>query len=289
MEQPVPEIHATDPIALLRIERYLAPGHDPAALGRRMAAVYRCWEARAGLDLVALAAGFLGRLNKSETPIGRVCLQAAAAVADWGGHPYHSAGHHAEVATNAMVLAEIAARLGQPVSGDPQALLLAGALAHDLGYEPAHGPQTRFAAEAGSAEALDVISARNGLPGADREALSALILATEPTSRAVLGIMSSPDRSALDVPAPLQTLTRRPELVGLAAMLSDADLLSSTGLTMGWHRVQLRRLERETGHSISPAEDERFFDRIVGADFLSPGGRYFSANLARIRQGAANV
>jgi len=257
---------------------------DPAWLGRRMATLYRCWDSGGTLDLVALTAGFLDQLGLTNDPIGRVCLHVAKDVAHWGGHPYHSAQHHAEVATNAMVLTEVASRIGQPIPPHQRTILLAGSLAHDIGYELVPSSRAHFGAEAKSAATLDVINARYGVERADREALRCLILATEPSFRARLAKLLSQPGSLVDVPAPLHPLAAQPQLVELAAVLSDADLLSSAGLTVHWHRVQLDRLERELGHHIAPAEDLWFFEQIVGDDFLSPGGHHFLPNLVRIRQ-----
>jgi hypothetical protein len=257
---------------------------EPASLGRSMTALYRCWDRRARLDLEALTAGFLDRLGRAGDPIGRACLQVAGDVTRWGGHPYHSTQHHAEVATNTMVLIEIASRIGQPIPPRQRAVLLAASLAHDIGYEPDDGQRARFAAEAHSARTADVINCRYGLDQTDRVALGCLILATEPAFRPQLAQLLRRPGALADVPAPLQMLVEQPELTQLAAVLSDADLLSSVGLTLCWHRVQLNRLERELGQRILPADDLRFFERIVGEDFLSSGGRHFSSNLARIRR-----
>jgi hypothetical protein len=278
-----------DVLALLETVRSGEPGGDPCMpapdwLGRRMAALYSRWDRRARFDLVALTVGFLDRLGMADAPIGRACVQVAGAVADWKGHPYHSTQHHAEVATNAMVLTEVAGRFGQPVPRHQRAILLAGSLAHDIDYEPVRSPQTRFVAEARSARTMDVINIRCGLDQADREALRCLILATEPAFRARLTLLLSRPGSRSGVPRRLHPLVAQPALAELAAILSDADLLSSSGLTLRWHQVQLARLERELGRRIPAAEDLRFFEQVVGDNFLSPGGRHFLPNLARIRR-----
>jgi hypothetical protein len=251
---------------------------DPAWLGGRMAELYSSWTDPAKLDLTAVAEGFLRRLDHLEDPIGQACLQAAADVGRWRGLPYHSVSHHAEVATNAMVMTEVARRGGQSIPLRDRALLLASALAHDLNYKAG---LPRFATETEAAQALDLISAQCGVPGPDREMLKCLILATEPGFRSCLAALSGSDLGN-DVPQSLYALVAQPALAGLAVTLSDADLLSSAGLTEDWHRVQLERLQSETGCHISPADDVRFFERLVGADFLSRGGRFFSPNHKRI-------
>jgi len=256
---------------------------DPARLGRRMAALYADWDRARQPDLPTLAVGLL-RSNgiPPDAPLAGACLAAAQAVAAWGGLPYHSATHHAEVATNATVLLELAARQGQPVSSHARALLLAACLGHDLHYQP---NVPRFAAEHVAAEALDAMAAAAGCDAADRQAIRALVIATEPGLRlrqgGPLGAPLDPTAATLlDAPA------IDPALAALAEILSDADLLSSVGLTAGWYRVQQQRLEREAGRPYETGESERFFSDIVGPDFLSAPGRVFSGNLAVIRRTA---
>ena len=258
-------------------------------LGLRMAALYCYWQNTAGPDLVRLAAAFITHIGLTAgTPIARTCLQAAAAVAKWQGRAYHSARHHAEVATNAMVLAAISARQGAPVSAHDLGILLAAALAHDIDWQPTPDQRSRFAAEAKSAAVLDRIAAACGLGADDRRAIRVLVMATEPYSRAgMAALLAAPDRGiglpSGDRGTALSVLAAEPSLLHLASLLSDADLLSSAGLTRAWSRVQWQRLARESERPAKPADWEHFFDAIVGADFLSRAGRHFSANLARIR------
>ena len=252
-------------------------------LGARMAALYRCWNGRAPVHLVALTAALLRWFGGLELPLGRACLLLAEKVAAWGGHAYHSAVHHAEVVTNAAVLATLAERLGHKLPTEHVMPLLAAALAHDYQYMPGRETTQRFEAEQVSAAAIDEVACRCGVSDGERRDIGLLILATEPRSRRFLA-----SGGRCEAPAPLAPLVPRPELVGLAAVLSDADLLSSAGLSMRWHQVQLARLERELGFPILPAEDAAFFSEIVGDDFLSLGGRYFTPNLVRIRAAACH-
>ncbi len=264
---------------------------DAARLGRRMTVLYASWQHGRPPDLAALAAGLLHRnAIAADGPVGRTCLGAAHAVAAWGGLPYHSATHHAEVAVNAMVMVELQARMGRPIGAHETSLLLAACLSHDLYYQPSVARE-RFAAERVAADALDAIATEAGAGAADRAAMRALVVATEPRLRlragGPLGAPLAPKAAKL-----LGTGTRRtgmkgavdPVLASLAAILSDADLLSSVGLTTEWYRVQETRLAQEAGRPAPPGESGRFFRDIVGPDFLSAPGRAFSANLAAIRQ-----
>lgn len=256
---------------------------NAARLGRRMAALYATWQ-RDGLpDMVVFATGMLKRNGiGTDGPVARTCLAAARAVAAWGGLPYHSASHHAEVTTNAMVLVELAHRRGQTIERHATALLLAACLSHDLYYSPTVA-RVRFAAENTAAEALDALAAAAGCDAADRQAMRALVIATEPLLRlrpgGPLGAPLEPRAARL-----LGRPSVEPALTALAAILSDADLLSSVGLTVAWYRVQETRLEQEADRPAEAVDGERFFSDIVGPDFLSDAGRVFSANLAAIRR-----
>ncbi len=234
-----------------------------------MAALYRVWVGRGGVDLAGLATCLLEPLGLGPDPLAATCHALAAAVTRWGGLPYHSALHHAEVATNAAVLADLAAWSGQPRPARRRALLLAACLGHDYLYRPGGA---RFAAEAASA---DAVARRCGCGGADRDDLRRLILLTEPGCRHGLsGGALVPCLPSLDPVSP--------DLASLAATLSDADLLSTAGLTWRWSRMQQGRLGRELGRTLTPAENLAFLEGIVGPGFLSPGGRAFDPNLRRI-------
>ena len=162
-------------------------------------------------------------------------------------------------------------------------LLIASALAHDIYYDPGPPMKPRFAAERRSAAALAALAESCRVVEPDRALMTALIVATEPMFRSSLRCMLRGEAIA-DLPDDLALLRRQRASLEMAAILSDADMLSSVGLNQSWHRTQVGRLERELGRPIPLAEDIAFFDAIVGDGFLSPGGAMFDVNLRRIRQ-----
>jgi hypothetical protein len=265
------------------VEGQLLQPLDARSLGLKMADLYECWDGPAGFDLPAITAEFLRRLDQLDSPVGATCLHLAAELERWGGHDYHSARHHAEVATNAMILTEHAVARANPFSNQQRALLLAAGLAHDIYFDPTSSSKdSRFEAERQAAAALETAALLCGVPAPERATLRDLILATEPGFRIQLSALL---RGELDIAAEAELcIPANQPMAAMAGVLSDADLLSSVGLTMDWHLKQLHRLERELGRLISPAEDLRFFEAIVGPDFLSSGGRVFSENLNRIRE-----
>jgi hypothetical protein len=182
-----------------------------------------------------------------------------------------------------MLIAELDRWLGHPVDPHHAVLLLASALGHDLYYDRLTAPAPPFTLETKSARALAEIADRCGVAPGDRRALTCLVLATEPSFRACLRELLQGGCADRELPAWLLPITTEPILAVLAAILSDGDLLSSAGLTRQWHEVQVARLERERGRRMGAQDDAEFLDGIVGPGFLSPGGRYFEPNLARLR------
>ena len=198
----------------------------------------------------------------------------------WRGHPYHSVGHHAEVACTATTLACLS-QPGVPRPGEHGChLLLCAALGHDFGFLP-QATRKPFQLEQMAADATAAAMLEAGAPHADAAAAALLILATEPSARAALRKLAGGDASAL--PAPLAGLAVSADLAGLAFLLSDSDLLPSSGLTRGWSAVQADRLDRETGRTASPQEFLAFLDRLVGPRFISLQARCMDPNLQDIR------
>lgn len=257
---------------------------EPRLLGLRMAALYRSWQQNAGPDLGRLTEGLLADIGLAAgAPLACTCRAAAEAVSRWKGSAYHSARHHAEVATNAMVVAAISSHRGYPLPRHDLGLLLAAALAHDI-YWNSEAAQTRFAAETRSAEALADIAAECGVAAADRAAMRVLVMVTDPQSRADLAGLVDGTGTRRELLPPLASVAGNQRLLRLAALLSDADLLSSAGLTLAWTRVQGERLSVENQAPLGTAVWQHFFDAIVGPNFLSVGGQHFAPNLARIRR-----
>lgn len=272
-------LDATDVLACCRA----VPLPEAAEIAGCLTATYRHWDRQGDAGLVELTQRFVDQLGAGRDMLGHSCLEAAKAVTRWGGYPYHSTRHHAEVAANVMVITSIARRRGEKVRTRSRLLALTASLAHDLFYDPARTGAPPFEQERVSAQALDAIAERCGVSIGDRQILSCLILATYPGFRGELREILAGRRCRSPLPAPLNSIEQRPGLADLAAILSDADLLSSVGLTEQWHDVQRRRLEQETGCRIRAKDDATFIDLIVGNRFLSPGAQYFDNNLARIR------
>lgn len=271
-------LDVTDVLACCRA----VPLPDAETIAECLTATYRRWDIQQDAKLVELTRAFIDHLGAGHDPLGQTCLEVAEHVTHWGGHSYHSDRHHAEVATNTMVITSIARRRGEVVRTRSRLLALTASIAHDLYYDPASTGMSPFELETISAQALDRVAQRCGVTTGDRDILNCLVLATYPGFRSDLREILAGRQARRSLPLPLSLIEQRPGLARLAAVVSDADLLSSVGLTERWHDVQRSRLEQEIGRSISAKDDAAFLDVVVGSRFLSPGAQYFDGNLARI-------
>lgn len=242
----------------------------------RLSALYGRWACE-HFDLVAVASVLGGEAGiDPRDPLGQASIAMARATSGWHGHPYHSVLHHAEVACCAMMLATLA-----DVDPRQRGLLLCAALGHDIGFDPA-APRQPFHLEAIAADTTDDIMKASNVGAADRSAIRTLILATEPSARRVLRLLADGNPPG-EVPHQIAGLQANASLVELAAILSDADVMPSAGLTPEWSAIECERLSRESGHEVDATAFARFLDGLVGATFISAPGVLMNPNLGRIR------
>ena len=80
---------------------WLLPGssvaRDAETISECLTAAYRRWDAQHDAGLVDSRVRLLIVSERVTDPLGRACLEVAEHVTQWGGHPYHSDRHHAEV------------------------------------------------------------------------------------------------------------------------------------------------------------------------------------------------
>ena len=261
----------------------LSRGIGPAEAGRVLASAHVEAE-RTGRDRPGLLASAWAKVAAARAPCLRyvpAMSSVAAATEAWGGHPYHSAAHHAEVASNAMALASMSGLQDSPDGCRLACLLAVAALGHDLGYDPRDRHPVPFGREIASAAGVDRICAAAGLDAPDREAVSLMILATWPMARDDLRTMGG--GGTIGRAHRLGRLLSAPGILGAALLLSDADLLSSSGLTAARARCLETRLGEELGHPVSHGERLFFFDSIVGPGYVSRAGSFFDSNVAAVR------
>ena len=219
----------------------------------------------------------------------RLAIELIAAEADRSGaaNPYHNPAHTRDVTVAWANLAALNNHLhgrGQaPLALDPAALAigLIAALGHDLLHDGtgniAPGAQRRdhFRLESVAAARVASLLAQCGLPAARVAIATAAILATDTV--AGYAALRWPPRQGGRPPAhPGLAPLSDPTTWLIAAMLRDADLMTSAGLTAAEYDRQTALLSEEQGRAFgTAAAAAQFFNQIARGGFISPAGAVF--------------
>lgn len=233
---------------------------------------------------------------------------------------YHTTQHTVEVLYAAHVLALIRARSGTPLPPESRLSLLLAALIHDWHHDGSETSAHFFEQEDRALSAArPYLSA---LPPAQIERIELMVRTTDTTGphefarqvyawhhhrQASGGQDDTPAPSLPDGMGRLAALTKveQAETSELAAMLRDANLLPSAGLTPDYAAVCSRRLSHEWARPLPHSEFVTFLGRTLSrparetdpADLLpglhsdqviafsSGAGHFFSSNIREVMEG----
>ncbi len=234
----------------------------------------------------AMVANAIGvPLDACDEAVHRASLTIARAIDDqhvfFDRHEYHNRQHFCEVVLTAQFLC----RLHRLPVRDARRVMLA-AIVHDLEHDGAAG--TAFVFERRSITRAAPFLARAGVDETEYRVLAALVLATDPAQGVAVAMRSrrwhdgGGASGAIEAPVPeLRGLVDSASLSHAAAVLCEADVLPSVGLSLA-HALRLQdRLAREWGCTLQPADKARFIDQVVAAGVI---GDYFLPNVLAIRQ-----
>ena len=268
------------------------PGMPAAATGRALAGMHRRLHAH-GPGLPGLLAAAFDRLGLGPTvPERRLAMLGAVLAHTTPAPPFHDARHTREVVADAIWLA---AATPAPLRPD-RALLLLAATIHDLGHDG--GTNTRadargrtraipFLLEDRSLALMQPAAAGLGLGRARWQDLVAVVRATDIGFRpALTALHDGLPGAAAALPAELARLARRGGARLVAALLADADVMASAGLTAASHRARSARLGAERGQKLTAADTLGFLEGLLGGRFISAAGRQLDANIETLRRGA---
>lgn len=262
--------------------------------GRLLSAVHGRLRAKK-IGCAEVASYFVKRLAVSEGPTARA-LDAIAKDADASGvaNAYHNPAHSREVAVNWFCLAQLhnaAAADDDKISDDMMLVGLSAAFGHDLGHDghgnsdPATGRYRPFHLEALAADRVADRMRKEGVSDGLTELARCAILLTD--ARCGYPIL---ERSLAESPLALDPDFRPlsdPAGRRLCAMLRDADLMPSAGMTAGDYDARTREMLIEQdlpANASDAASTERFLDGLVGGRFLSAPGKAFQADLDDLRR-----
>ncbi len=282
----LPRLEA-EPAADLAALPFLSDPTLPAGMTGIILAAWHRRLARTGRpSLPALLAAAFDAIGLGpDAPERRLAMLGAVLAHATPAPRFHNARHTREVVADAIWLA--AATSALPTAD--HALLLLAATIHDLGHDG--GTNTR-ADPFGQVRTIPCLledravalilpaAARAGLAPARQADLIAIVRATDIALRPALTALH--DAPGLP-PSLLSRLAARPRALRVAALLADADVLASAGLTEASLRTQTARLGAERGRWLAPAETLGFFDHLLGGRFISSAGRRLDSNLQALR------
>ena len=259
-------------------------GQGPAAAAADIVAAYEALET-APDKVQAVHEAITRRIGEPDGAMHRAGHALAAAI-DADGllldrNAYHNRQHFCEVMLAACYLCQL-----QAVPARNAQRVVLAALMHDLFHDGASSRSFRL--ERLSLDRAAPYLAAAGVAADVRQALSALVLATEPSEGVRFACASSAFHAGRSG-APPATPAGAPELASLiadaalareASILCEADVLPSVGLTLR-HGLRLQdRLAQEWGRALGARHKLRFVDDVLSSGIV---GAFFHPNVQRMR------
>ncbi len=209
---------------------------------------------------------------------------------------YHNAGHTRDVLLNTHFLVMRNQKEAGPearLSDNDIAHLYSAAVIHDYTHDGKTNNGAMFRLEKSALQAAERHFDEYGVPASSRETLRDLVLPTDP-GRPLALLKKIHDHHFSGSHAPtlesdlqdLKPLAENPRLARMAAILTDADVLSSAGLTVDYAKEQTLKLGREWGRMLDEKDTLGFITHVVGGRFTTPEAKFFQPNLDRIRKDA---
>jgi hypothetical protein len=253
-----------------------------------------------------MLARFLDQISiEPDMPERRAGMVAAVLAAVPCANPYHNLHHTREVLANTIWLLQANAALAAehvpgaaPITPPTAARQLLAATMHELGHDGTTNAATAatgrrympFRLEDRTFDLMRSVLCRAGIDADAIADLHVMIRATDPRSRPDVRAMT--DHILFGMPMPIGVCHEfaerlcNPRLALATALLCDADVMSSAGLTRDYHARMSALLAAEHGKPADHAETRDFFDLVVGNGFASAAGRRLNGNLCCIRAAA---
>jgi hypothetical protein len=222
---------------------------------------------------------------------------------------YHNTKHYIQVLLNATYLAlrnQNSSNAGITLTSDEKGKLLFAALAHDFYYEPGGNKTSDGKPAPYRLEDISFLKARPYLEEQtvsrqDISDVGVMIYGTDvsPASKAGAFVRAAHAYhfengtmpTVTEVLERVRPVLQNPRLARMAAMLGDADILSSAGFTPDFGDKETVKLRQEWGKTITTRLDGAehtigFLTNIVQNRFTTPEATFFQPNLEEIRETA---
>jgi hypothetical protein len=217
----------------------------------------------------------------------RIADAMDAGVGAGGANPYHNAQHFCEVLLSALYLSLLAG-----IAPRERAEVLVTALVHDFHHDGTKNMSATFRLERLSAEAAAPYLEAAGVPPEVRARVAAMVFATEVTVGTRVArechlhfSAGAPSPSLSGIPAQLALLATDASAAMEAVIVSEADVLSSAGLTVHYGELQQQKLSAEWKQPLGADHKLKFLNQVF-QDFTI--GRFFSPNLRALKDAAKN-
>lgn len=298
-----------------RIDRSLPPfavkpGQSAQEVGQTLTEVYTKYSDVERPSIPAVLKSAFKSLNVSpDMPEYKAAMMAGVAAESATQNGYHNAQHTLEVVSNAVYLAQLNNQLadeGKPGAErlNPQeaARLVLAATIHDLGHDGGSNTVTgadgqkqlvQFRLEADAVQRAEPFMKAAGVSQDGIDEVRTMVLGTDPTGphekvkEAYKYHFVSGNIDLQKFPEQMEGMVADSKLALRSAILSDADLLSSGGLSVEYQQRQSARLGQEAKMDFTNPNAVLFFtDKVVGGSFTSAAGQSFNPNLETIRNTA---
>jgi len=259
---------------------------------------------QSGLSCRDIACEIVHRFDPGDSRALGDALRDVCEQADRSGtsNAFHNPAHSRDVGVIWFNLALANNRLAA-IGSSPSSLtsrdLLIGACAafgHDIGHDGTanvmiavgddgveRSVRTPFRLETLAADRVCDIMHCRGATASDLSAVRAMILSTDiEGGHRALDLALGIDPDAPPEPIPHFASFSDPSVRLMAAILRDADIMPSAGLTLRDCDRYSRLIELELGlapMSLGPVQTERFFGAILHRRFVSPPGQLFQSRL----------
>lgn len=278
----------------------------PAKIGRQIARIYAAWAEQPppAAEVWRTAAKAVGLDEQSPFFNAGYDVARTLDLGEGTGiqHGYHNKTHYVEVLSNAahLILRNNKADLDDIVLTQVErGKVLFAALTHDLYYEPGGNKDSRGNWVPYRLEAIAFLQAqpylqKYGVTKEDIDDIRVMIFTTDVTPASQAGSFLRRAHAyffgggekpiVTGVQESVSRVLQEPRLARLAGLLSDADILSSAGLSPEYNGAQGLRLDREFGRASCPRDTINFLECVAGDRFTTRAARFFQPNMEAIKE-----
>ena len=282
-----------------------------AEIGKQIAAVYTAWDEQppSAVDVWKAATEAAG--VDEQSVFFKAGRDVAAALDSGEGTgikgAYHNTTHYFQVLANAthlIIRNNAGANDVIVLSAHEKGKTLFAALTHDFFYEPGgnqdkDGSWVPYRLESISFTNAKPYLEKYGATKSDIDDIRVMLFTTDVTPASKAGsflraahnyLFGRREKPAVtSVLQPVSRILNQPRLARQAAILSDADIMSSTSLSPEYTSAQNAKVENELGRPAGPQNIVNFLQSVAEDQLTTKANRFFYPNMNTIRKTALSA